>query len=101
MSDEDEFVRKCNEFKKELEAMGEEERDRAVRDILEWLVDAYVNIANAYSRWPLKAIRIMREYKKEIEENRHKIAVCLVYAVKEEYQELMSKIFMNMFSLFF
>jgi len=101
MSDDDEFVRKCNEFKKELEEMSEEERDKAVKEILEWLVDAYVNIANAYSKGPLKAIGIMREYKKEIEENRHKIAVCLVYAVKEKYQDLMSKIFMNMFSLFF
>ncbi len=97
----DEFIRKCNEFKDELKEMCEEDRDKVVMEILEWIRDAYLEIAEAYaSGGVVKAAKVGSKYRKVISENKHKIVVAMVYATKEKFQKVVAPIYVNMFSMF-
>lgn len=91
-----------NRIKKKIEEMSDEEREKYVNSVIDWIVKMFEDISNAMSSGgALKAAKVAKKYKDELKDvsKRASVIVCLTYAIKERYQKKLSPIFVGLMGL--
>lgn len=96
------LLAEMNRIKKKMEEMSDEEREKYVNSVIDWIVKMFEDISNAMSNGgALKAAKVAKRYKDELKDinKRASVIVCLTYAIKEKYQKKLSPIFVGLMGL--
>lgn len=97
-----ELLERANYIKRKIDSMSDEDRERFVSSVIDWIVGMFDEIRAAMENGgALKAARVAKKYRDELKDLDKKatVIVCLTYAIKEKYQEKLAPLFIGVLGL--
>jgi len=96
------LVDRVNDVIRRMERMSEEERDRFAGEVIDWIVKMFSDIKAAMDNGGVvKAAKVANAYRQQLENiDRKATAIaCLIYAIKEKYQEKLAPVLIGVMGL--